>query len=88
MSQQVGYIIGVSGDDLYAIARNKCAYLHQAKRGETWYAIAPDAWSTAKAGAEVNVKKIAESYSNTANPTSDYQMKANDGTVWGGKCYP
>ena len=85
VNEQVGFIIGLTGNKLYAIARNKCAYLQQIKRDGAWYAVQSDVWKAEETVAKTSVKRVADSYAHTGDPDGGYQMTAVDSTTWGGK---
>lgn len=80
MDQQVGYVIGQLGNDLYGIARNNRAYMRKRGKEGAWYGIEEDVWKSAKRDSGLVEKKaIEENHTNTGDPESDF-IKGK----WGG----
>lgn len=80
MDQQVGYVIGQVGNDLYGIARNNRAYLRKRGKEGAWYGIEENVWKIAKKNQHLVEKKaIEENHTNTGDPESDF-IKGK----WGG----
>jgi hypothetical protein len=71
MNEQVGRVIGNVGETLYAISKNKRAYMKQESRGDNWYAITPDEWKDVKASASAmaNRKVVLDNHDNVGDPT-------------------
>ena len=87
MDQQVGYIIGHDGDDLYGIACNNRAYMRRRGLHGAWYGIEKEAWQTAQANnnnIKVNLVTIEEGYSHSHVPPEASKIKGT-GTKYGGK---
>ena len=80
MDQQVCYVIGQDGKDLYGIACNKRAYMRKKSPQEAWYGIAKEVWEEAK----TRTKEINENLVKIENNSKDLQTK-ND--TWGGKYF-
>ncbi|XP_067040650.1 uncharacterized protein [Acropora muricata] len=76
MDQQVCYVIGQDGKDLYGIACNKRAYMRKKSPQEAWYGIAKEVWEEAK----TRTKEINENLVKIENNSKDLQTK-ND--TWG-----
>lgn len=80
MDQQVGYVIGQVGNDLYGIARNNRAYMRKQGKEGAWYGIEENVWKSAKNDKHLVEKKaIEENHTNTGDPEPDF-TKGN----WGG----
>lgn len=80
MDQQVCYVIGQDGNDLYGIACNKRAYMRKKSPQEAWYGIAKEVWEEAKNspnGINQNLVKIENDSTN---------LRIMNGT-WGGKYF-
>lgn len=84
MDQQVCYVIGQDGDDLYGIACNNRAYMRKRGTQGAWYGIEKRVWEDAKAknsNIQENLVKIGEIYSHTGDPEAGKTK-----TIWGGNC--
>lgn len=81
MDQQVGYIIGKAGDDLYGIARNNRAYMRKRGKEGAWYGIEQAVWD--KAEKDFNFLPINEDNANNGDP-GDAETKGKDPNKWGG----
>lgn len=89
MDQQVGYVIGQDGEDLYGIACNNRAYIRKRGIQGAWYGIEKRVWEKAKArnsNIQENLVKIEENDSNTGDPIASMTKQTTDTTKWGGKC--
>lgn len=89
MDQQVGYVIGQDGEDLYGIACNNRAYIRKRGIQGAWYGIEKRVWEKAKArnsNIQENLVKIEENDSNTGDPITSMTKQTTDTTKWGGKC--
>lgn len=89
MSDQVGRVIANSKEVLYAISKNKRAYMKQAKRGDTWCSISKDQLE-AELGSKLstpsaNLKIIPDDETNVADPTNF--LEDADKNAYGGKDY-
>lgn len=79
MDQQVCYVIGQDGNNLYGIACNKRAYMRKKSPQEAWYGIAKEVWEEAKRKNNgTNVKIV--------NDSKDFQTMGTP-PLWGGKYY-
>lgn len=82
MDQQVCYVIGKDGNDLYGIACNNRAYMRKRGTKGAWYGIEKPAWESAKAKnnkIQDNLVKIEENYARNKDPVADKTK-----TIWGG----
>ena len=89
MDQQVGYVIGQDGEDLYGIACNNRAYMRKRGIQGAWYGIEARMWEEANlrnSKIQENLVKIDENDSNTGNPTAGKTKQTFAFTKWGGKC--
>lgn len=89
MDQQVGYVIGQDGEDLYGIARNNRAYMRKRGPQGAWYGIDKQVWEEAKArnsNITENLVKIDENDSNNGDPIASKTRQTIATTEWGGKC--
>lgn len=87
MDQQVGYVIGQDGEDLYGIACNNRAYMRKRGIQGAWYGIEKRVWEKAKArnsNIQENLVKIEENDSNTGDPIASMTKQTTDTTKWGG----
>ena len=85
MDQQVCYVIGQDGEDLYGIACNNRAYMRKQGAQGAWYGIEKQIWENAKANnskIQDNLVKIEENYSHTGNPEA--VKTKGDSAIWGG----
>ncbi|KAL9974032.1 hypothetical protein ACROYT_G020561 [Oculina patagonica] len=83
MDQQVCYVIGQDGDDLYGIACNGRAYMRKQGTQGAWYGIDKHVWEEAKnSNIQENLVTIEENYSHTDNPES--AKTKGTSTIWGG----
>lgn len=89
MNQQVGYVIGQDGEDLYGIARNNRAYMRKRGLQGAWYGIDKQVWEEAKkrnGTIQDNLVKIDDNDSNTGDPIANKTKQTITSTEWGGKC--
>ena len=89
MDQQVGYVIGQDGEDLYGIACNNRAYLRKRGVHGAWYGIEARVWSEAKASnnnIKENLVTIDENDTHTGDPTAAKTKQTIASTKWGGTC--
>ena len=89
MDQQVGYVIGQDGQDLYGIACNNRAYMRKQGPQDAWYGIDKQVWEEAKArnsNIQKNLVTIDENDSNTGDPIVSKTRPTIANTEWGGKC--
>lgn len=87
IDQQVCYVIGQDGDDLYGIACNNRAYMRKQGTLGAWYGIEKQVWEDAKTknkNIRDNLVTIEENYSHTGDPEA-IKTKGTT-TIWGGKC--
>lgn len=79
MDQQVCYVIGQDGNNLYGIACNKRAYMRKKSPQEAWYGIEKEVWEEAKRKNNgTNVKIV--------NDSKDLQTMGTP-ALWGGKYF-
>ncbi|PFX24679.1 uncharacterized protein LOC111331343 [Stylophora pistillata] len=81
VDQQVGYIIGKAGDDLYGIARNNWAYMRKRGKEGAWYGIEQAVWDKAKR--DLSFTPIKQDNANSGDP-GDAETKGKDPNKWGG----
>ena len=89
MDQQVGYVIGQDGEDLYGIASNNRAYMRKRVVHGAWYGIEARVWEKAKANNSVikdNLVTIDANDSYTGDPTANKTKQTITLTKWGGTC--
>lgn len=87
MDQQVGYVIGQDGEDLYGIARNNRAYMRKRGLQGAWYGIDKQVWEEAKkrnGTIQDKLVKIDENDSNTGDPIANKTKQTIKNTEWGG----
>ena len=85
MDQQVCYIIGQDGNDLYGIACNNRAYMRKRGPQGAWYGIDKKVWENAKLAnnnINANLVVIEEDYSHSSDP--EVAKTRGSGTKWGG----
>jgi len=84
MDQQVCYIIGQDGNDLYGIACNNRAYMRKRGPQGAWYGIDKKVWENAKLAnnnINANLVVIEEDYSHSSDP--EVAKTRGSGTKWG-----
>ena len=88
MDQQVCYVIGQDGNDLYGIACNNRAYMRKRSIQGAWYGIEKQVWLDAKkktANIAENLVKIEENYAHTGDPET--AKTKGTATKWGGRFF-